>query len=58
VKDDASTLIFWQADQVDAYGSVKRETLGNGLVTQRSFDPKTGGLLTITTRSGGGSPEV
>ncbi len=45
--------VYWQADTVDAEGMVTQETLGNGVVTSRAYDPATALLDSIqTTKSG------
>ncbi|MGH8175826.1 MAG: RHS repeat-associated core domain-containing protein, partial [Steroidobacter sp.] len=49
------TTVFWAANSVDLRGQVTQETLGNGLVTTRSFDAVTGDLRSIRTGVGGGN---
>ncbi len=45
--------VYWQANTVDAEGMVTQETLGNGVVTSRAYDPATALLDSIqTTKSG------
>ncbi len=45
--------VYWQANTVDAEGMVTSETLGNGVVTSRAYDPATALLDSIqTTKSG------
>lgn len=36
------SLFYWSALQVNARGQVTQEVLGNGVVTDRAFDPQTG----------------
>lgn len=43
---------IWKADAANAYGQVTQETLGNGLNTQRVFDPAQGVVTDILTGSG------
>lgn len=45
---NAST-VFWQANSVTARGAIQKETLGNGVITQRSFDAVTGWLAALTS---------
>ncbi len=47
--------VYWQANSVDAEGMVTQETLGNGVVTDRAYDPATSLLDSIQTNSGGTS---
>lgn len=47
VADAAAGTVFWQANTVNAFGNITQETLGNGIVTKRSFDPVTGRLDTL-----------
>lgn len=48
-KDTASGLRYWKADTSDAHNRLTKETLGNGLISQRAYDPATGDLQTIKT---------
>ena len=52
---NALTTVFWLANGNDFRNEVTQETLNNGLVTNRSFDPGTGWLKTIKTGVGGGT---
>src|SRR5690606_12717178 len=52
------SLVYWQATASDAYGHITAATLGNGLVTQKTYDPATGQLQTITTGRSGNPTSV
>ena len=45
--------VYWQADTVDAEGMVTQETLGNGVVTTRAYDPATALVDSIQSSAGG-----
>ncbi len=47
--------VYWQANSVDAEGMVTQETLGNGVVTDRAYDPATALLDSIQTNHSGTS---
>jgi RHS repeat-associated protein len=49
VANAVSGARLWKADIVDARGNVNFSTLGNGLVTERRYDPGTGRLQRIQT---------
>jgi len=49
IVDGASLLAYWTANTRDAFGHVTQETLGNGLVTTRAYDPTTELVNTIGT---------
>jgi RHS repeat-associated protein len=49
------TTVFWQAGATTPRGQVSQETLGNGVITSRTFDAVTGGLLSIQSGVGGGT---
>ncbi len=53
VKDAATSTVYWRADEVDVLGNVKKETLGNGLVTQRFYDRVTGYVNDLKTGTTG-----
>jgi len=44
-------LVLWQANTQNVKGQTERLTLGNGLVTQKTYDPTTGFLQSIQTGS-------
>jgi len=46
---------YWQATEMDEHGQVTDELLGNGLRTQRTFNPATGILSNILTKNNGGN---
>ncbi len=46
-------LKYWRANTVNARGQVEQETLGNGLVSNRTFVPETGLAATIRTGRNG-----
>jgi RHS repeat-associated protein len=51
--------VFWRAESRAADGRVERERLGNGLATDRIFDPRSGRLAEIETiGAGGGSVQA
>lgn len=47
VRDKTSNAVYWQANARDAEGHVTRETLGNGIVTDRKYKPETSYLDTV-----------
>jgi YD repeat-containing protein len=50
-----ATCVLWTANAENAYGEVTQETLGNGVVTNRSYDAVTSWLTAATAGVGGGS---
>jgi RHS repeat-associated protein len=46
---------FWTANATNSRGQVTQETLGNGVITNRTFDPITGWLGGSQTGPGGGA---
>jgi RHS repeat-associated protein len=50
-----STCTLWTANAMNSFGQVTQETLGNGVVTNRSFDAVTSWLSTATAGVGGGA---
>ena len=48
-------VTYWRAEAISAEDRVERERLGNGLVTDRISDPRTGRLAQILTGSAGGA---
>jgi len=46
---NALTTVFWQANTMNPAGQVTKETLGNGVVTSRIFDPVNGALSSLTS---------
>lgn len=50
-RNEASGTTYWQVNTIDQYG-VTRETLGNGVVTNRTFEATTGYLRSITAGIG------
>jgi RHS repeat-associated protein len=50
-----TTCVLWTANAQNAFGEVTQETLGNGVVTNRSFDAVTSWLSAATAGVGGGS---
>lgn len=55
IKDYNSSTIFWQANATNPRGQVTQETLGNGVLTNRSYDAVTGWLNSIQSGMGGGT---
>ena len=55
VKVFNGTTVFWTANATNPRGEVTQETLGNGVVTNRSFDAVTGWLASIQSGVGGGT---
>lgn len=49
----ATALAVWQANAMDAELRVTQETLGNGIVTARGYNPYTGRLASIRSGPGG-----
>jgi RHS repeat-associated protein len=52
---NALTTVFWTANATNPRGQVTQETLGNGVVTNRSFDAVTGWIGSIQSGVGGGA---
>ena len=52
---DSPNVTVWQANTMDPAGHVTEETLGNGIVTNRSFDAVTGWLGSAQSGVGGGA---
>jgi RHS repeat-associated protein len=52
---NASTTVFWTANSINPGGQIAQETLGNGVVTTRSYDAVTGWLNNILAGVGSGS---
>ncbi len=55
VQDFNSTTVFWFANATNPIGQVTQETLGNRVVTNRSFDAVTGWMSTTQAAVGGGT---
>lgn len=56
IKDfNAPGTIYWTANSANARGQLTRETLGNGLVTNREFDAASGLAKNVQTGPGGGA---
>ena len=55
IKDAGTGTIYWAANTTNPRGQVTQETLGNGVITNRSFDAVTGWINAITAGAGGGS---
>jgi hypothetical protein len=55
VKDFNTSTIFWQANVMNSRGQVTQEALGNGIVTNRSYDAVTGWINSIQSGVGGGT---
>lgn len=49
VRNKDSNALYWRANTRDAEGHVTRETLGNGLVTDRKYKPDSGYVENIMT---------
>jgi YD repeat-containing protein len=47
----------WQAETMNARGQLEKQRFGNGLVTQRAYDPLTGHLQTIQSNISRSSPD-
>jgi RHS repeat-associated protein len=52
---NAPTTVFWTANSINPRGQIAQETLGNGVVTTRSYDAVTGWLNNILAGVGSGS---
>ena len=50
-----STCTLWTANSMNAFGQVTQETLGNGVVTNRTYDAVTSWLSAATAGVGGGA---
>jgi RHS repeat-associated protein len=55
VTDANTSTAYWTANSINPMGQVAQETLGNGVVTNRSFDAVTGWLGNIEAGVGGGA---
>jgi len=44
----STSAVLWQGNGVDAFGHVTNETMGNGLVTQRTYDDRGRSMLVTT----------
>jgi RHS repeat-associated protein len=56
VKDfNAPTTVFWAGSAMSPWGALTQETLGNGVITTRSFDAVTGWLATNQAGVSGGT---
>jgi RHS repeat-associated protein len=56
IKDyNAASTVFWAASAVNGRNQITQETLGNGLVTNRTFDGVTGSVKAVQTGVGGGT---
>ncbi|MCB1236481.1 MAG: VCBS repeat-containing protein [Verrucomicrobiae bacterium] len=53
VRDAHTGAIFWSAGSYNHRGQLTRETFGNGLVSDRTYDPDTGWLTGIATGAAG-----
>ena len=51
----APTTVFWTANSANPRGQITQETLGNGVITTRSYDAVTGWLNNILAGVGGGA---
>ncbi|MDR0237798.1 polymorphic toxin type 47 domain-containing protein [Acinetobacter sp.] len=49
VRNLAGSQLYWAANARDARGNVTQETLGNGLTTNRTYQPDTGLIESINT---------
>jgi len=52
---NAPTTVFWTANATNARGELTQETLGNGVVVNRSLDDVTGLIASIHSGIGGGT---
>jgi hypothetical protein len=52
---DTPNVTVWQANTTNPAGQITQETLGNGIVTTRSYDAVTGWLGSAQSGVGGGS---
>ncbi len=50
-----ATCVLWTANAANGFGEVTQETLGNGVVTNRSYDAVTSWLTGATAGVGGGA---
>lgn len=55
ITDAAIGTVYWAANTVNPRGQVTQETLGNGVITTRSFDAVTGWVSNIEAGLSGGS---
>lgn len=55
VKDANASTVFWQANAANPRGQITQETLGNQIITNRSFDPITGWVNSIQSGLNGGT---
>jgi RHS repeat-associated protein len=54
VADANSSTVFWQNTGMNPRGQVTQETLGNGIITNRTFDAVTGWVSNIQSGTSGG----
>jgi len=54
VADANSSTVFWQNTAMNPRGQVAQETLGNGIITNRTFDAVTGWVSNIQSGTSGG----
>lgn len=53
VKDALNDNLLWKANTQDARGNITQSTLGNGVVTNSSYQPDTGRISTIQAQGNG-----
>lgn len=53
IQSQGNSKILWQARDTNAFGSIKEYVLGNGVVTNKTFDPHTGRIATIRANKNG-----
>lgn len=53
-----TTTVYWSANTRDAEGRVTKETLGNGLITNRAYKPDTGYVDTLQIGTGAAPTSV
>lgn len=52
---DSPSTVFWTANATNVAGQVTQETLGNGVVTNRTFDAVTGWMSSVKSGPSGGT---
>ena len=58
IKDAETDTVYWEGNEQDAYGNTTNETYGNGLVTNRNYNLKSGALNYIQTGTAAQSTSV
>ncbi|HET8669807.1 MAG TPA: hypothetical protein VFM05_04030, partial [Candidatus Saccharimonadales bacterium] len=55
IRNNQTNALFWKADQSNAKGQITKETLGNGLSTEKTYDAGKGTISSIKTTNANGA---